>query len=198
MARARFSAWTDADAVTALAASCHVRPREKDGLPEEGERDALSCALPWSQSCAYDPCFEKLQACHEGCGKTCGGCDSACMDTCDTCKASCKDDACRAACAAKTGACKQGCLQEVDHCATGECAKAEHACYAEEKRAWIARKCSCKKIAPCTNACMEGLTRCGENCPDDFFRKCTDKCRAKWNGCDVTYCIMGTDPVPTP
>ena len=189
----RFAAWTDSAAVAALTTSCHVLPPERP-REQSYDRDPLACSMPWEQSCSYDPCFEKVQRCRGECGKMCGTCDDACTSTCDDCNAHCKDDACRATCAQTTGACKQACLTTVDHCAYADCSKEAKACVVDEKRKWLAHGCSCKKIEPCTSKCLGGMTTCGANCPDDYFKTCTDKCSKKFGGCDVMYCIMGSDP----
>lgn len=187
-----FTAWTDPGAVEALTASCRApTPARED---RHGDRDALACALPWQQSCSYDPCFQKLQECRGGCAKTCDSCDASCATTCDDCKAGCKDAACRVGCATKTGECKQACLSTTDRCATGRCESESSACYAEQKRVWKSHGCSCKKISPCTERCMNVMSECkGDDC-GDAFPKCTARCAARFPGCDVGYCIMGSEP----
>lgn len=189
---ASFVAWTDPAAIAALAADCHPEKPGWDYDKHDSHEDPLSCTLLFEQSCSYDPCVNRLQGCREGCSKTCKTCDERCGKTCDDCAAKCTSapagaaqDTCRLACAKTTGACKQACVTAIDRCATGTCAAAMSPCYVNEKAAWRAHGCSCKKIAPCTEPCLGS---------GDKMAACLAACRAKFPGCDTGYCIMGTDP----
>ncbi len=189
-----FAAWTDPAATSALVQSCHAKT-PRDGPLQEGERDALLCRLPWSQSCVYDPCFQRFQQCRVGCGQTCDSCDEGCAKTCDDCKVSCKDDGCRLACATKTGACKQACLVAIDHCSSAECAHIGKTCQSEEAQKWKSHGCSCAKIRPCTEKCVANAGKCTGD--EDCFARCRDRCTARFPGCDVWYCVMGSEPGST-
>ncbi len=186
-----FAAWTDDVATAEIAKSCHAKPPRRGPL-QEGERDPLLCNLPWMQSCVYNPCHQKADECRGACGDTCRTCDDACANTCDSCKGGCKDDACRSACAKSTGVCKQACLTAIDHCGTADCSAVGRACYAEETRKWKSHGCSCNRIRPCTDKCLENAGKCTGD--EDCFGKCKSACAARFPGCDVLYCIMGSEP----
>jgi hypothetical protein len=177
------AAWTDPSAVDALARDCHVsldRPSEEDPGP-------LACKLPYDQSCAYDPCYDGEQVCRGSCGKTCDACDAACSKGCDACKKPCTDDACRRDCANRAGACKQDCRTSLDRCATGGCAKNAQACSTKVADQWRTRHCSCKKIREC-GECMQDSMNDPKNAP------CFARCRARFPGCDIFYCMTGNGP----
>jgi len=164
---------------------CHV---SLDG-PNEEDPGPLACKLPYDQSCAYDPCYSKEQDCRGSCGKTCGTCDGACSRGCDACKRPCADDACRRDCASRAGVCKQDCRASLDRCATGGCAKNADACGTKVADQWRVHHCSCKKIrAECTGECMQGSINDATNAP------CFARCRARFPGCDIFYCMTGNGP----
>ncbi|MFO0638992.1 MAG: hypothetical protein U0183_07255 [Polyangiaceae bacterium] len=188
------AAWTEPAALAVLAVDCRAEPAPRS---EHDTTGPLSCALPFDQSCSYDPCFTKSEDCRAACGTTCQTCDQACVTTCGSCKATCKDEACTKECAAKTGACRQACLLTRDTCASAGCTEKERVCNAVEKRNWRAHGCSCKAISPCLQGCFDTKARCEERCAnskDDSCwskcdsPKCKDACRARFRGCDVDYC----------
>jgi hypothetical protein len=170
------AAWTDPGAVALLVENCAAKaPRNSSGEP-----NPLLCSQGLEQSCAYDPCFDRLAACHQRCSTTCETCESSCVGSCGSCKANCKDDACKQACAAKTGACKQACLAPLDHCTTAECAQAVKSCPKDEYVKWSSNGCSCG----CADKCM-GQTDVGA---------CLGRCRARRPKCDIAYCITSRPP----
>lgn len=172
------ASWSDTSAIDLLTADCAAKsPARVDGEP-----DPLTCTLPLDQSCAYDPCFNRMGECRQQCARTCGTCDSACVTTCGGCKAACKDEACRRSCAATTGACKEACLGPLDRCSTAHCAATVKSCPKDEYRKWASNGCSCS----CTNQCI------GK--PAEVVGPCLDRCKARSPRCDIGYCITSEPP----
>jgi hypothetical protein len=180
------ASWTDPGAIDALVRDCHV---SLDNANDE-EPGPLACKLPYAQSCAYDPCWAKEQNCRWSCDKTCATCDGACSKSCDACKKPCVDDACRRDCASRAGACKQECRTSLDRCATGGCAPTGQSCSTKVADQWRAHHCSCKKILEaCDSPCIPGSINDPKNEP------CFARCRARFPGCDIFYCVGGNEPV---
>src|SRR5262249_7250027 len=110
-----------------------------------------------------------------------------CVETCSSCKRRCTDtEKCPHDCAASCGTCKQECLKRRDHCATAECAERAQEGVKKKQQRWAANHCTGK--CPAINACA---TAC------DQTEECLKKCRARFKGCDILYCIMGSPPEPS-
>jgi hypothetical protein len=172
------ASWTDPGAVAMLVEDCAA----KAPLDSSGSPNPLLCSQGFEQSCAYDPCFDRLAACHARCSKTCDSCESRCVGSCSSCKANCKDAPCKEACAEKTGACRQACLAPLDHCSTAECARTVKTCPKDEYVKWTSNGCSCD----CADKCLSDAR--GDPGP------CLKSCRTRQPKCDIGYCITSRPP----
>ncbi len=194
------SAWDEPRAIAGLAADCHWTPwgREKrkgaagDDPYDMNNIDMVEADSPLSckegmlsQSCAYDPCFDKAENGRRSCARSCDRCDGACTDSCVPCEAACHDDACRAACATTAGRCKASCGTVRDRCVTAGCTSVYEGCDARRHAAWKTSACFavCPKLQACLEECADATTfacrdRCRarfrSKCPGDLEQQCTD------------------------
>jgi hypothetical protein len=211
------AAWTDDQAIQALAADCNWDPggclkaiqgitgqsiEQIDFAPEDGSNSGdtrplpaavcrgllpLACAQVPGQTCAQDECSQHDYDCVPKCDQACGTCADKCVASCQSCKASCKDDACRLACAKSCGECRQGCLKELDHCSTAGCSEEMETCFRTRDDEW--NKSTCPKVCPKVEKCVEQCpSREDDYTGEKYHGECAKKCLSRLaKGCPSRF-----------
>jgi hypothetical protein len=183
-------AWTDPSVIQALVADCRWQPAQR----QDGDPGPLSCDLPFEQSCAPDPCFDKDQAeCKPACRKACADCGAKCAATCDDCKRGCTDERCRRSCASICGDCRQACIRDRDHCATATCGQAFAAGSKKRLADWNAGPCKdpCPRVTNCAMACAAKFDH------GPGYNDCVAPCKKLMGNCPISnfpICEVGAYP----